>query len=80
MNKKRNILLVEPRYKNKYPPIGLMKLATYHRNLGDNVVFFKGDLKDFVIENIYNEVLAKLKQIENNVVWEKQKINLKKRR
>jgi len=67
MKKKRNILLVEPKYKNKYPPIGLMKLATYHRNLGDNVVFFKGDLKDFVIENIYNEVLEKLKKIENNI-------------
>ncbi|ODS36643.1 hypothetical protein BEH94_11675 [Candidatus Altiarchaeales archaeon WOR_SM1_SCG] len=76
MNKKRNILLVEPRYKNKYPPIGLMKLATYHRNLGDNVVFFKGDLKDFVIENIYNEVLEKLKQIENDMDWEKQRTNI----
>jgi len=56
--------------------MGLMKLATYHRNLGDNVVFFKGDLKDFVIENIYNEVLVKLKQIEKNVVWDKQKTKI----
>ena len=76
MKKKRNILLVEPKYKNKYPPIGLMKLATYHRNLGDNVVFFKGDLKDFVVEPIYNETLTKLKRIENGVVWEKQKIDI----
>jgi hypothetical protein len=34
---KRKILLIEPNYKNKYPPIGLMKIATYHRNLGDDV-------------------------------------------
>lgn len=36
------ILLVEPDYSNKYPPIGLMKLATYHKRKGDNVIFFKG--------------------------------------
>jgi hypothetical protein len=36
------ILLVEPDYRNKYPPIGLMKLATYHRGKGDYVEFYKG--------------------------------------
>lgn len=50
--KKLNILLIEPNYSNKYPPIGLMKIASYHRDKGHNVVFFKGDLKDFVIERI----------------------------
>jgi hypothetical protein len=48
--KKRNVLLLEPNYKNKYPPIGLMKLATYHKMIGDNVVFYKGELKEFIIE------------------------------
>lgn len=36
------ILLVEPNYKNKYPPMGLMKISTYHKERGDEVIFYKG--------------------------------------
>lgn len=36
------ILLIEPDYKNKFPPIGLMKIASYHRGRGDYVEFYKG--------------------------------------
>lgn len=38
------ILLIEPGYKNKYPPLGLMKLAQYHGPQGkrDRVRFVKG--------------------------------------
>lgn len=72
-NNKRNILLIEPGYKNKYPPIGLMKLATYHRNLGDNVVFYKGDLKYFVLNEIYNDLIQSLKKIDNTINWHKSK-------
>lgn len=41
----KNILLIEPAYKNKYPPLGLMKIAQYHgpRGKGDNVTFVKGE-------------------------------------
>ena len=46
---KRKVLLVEPNYKNKYPPMGLMKLATYFRRRGDDVRFYKGDMKAFAL-------------------------------
>lgn len=38
----RNILLVEPDYRSKFPPLGLMRLATYHRGRGDAVTFVRG--------------------------------------
>ena len=38
----KRILLVEPAYKTRYPPLGLMKISTYHKMKGDEVVFVKG--------------------------------------
>lgn len=38
----RRVLLVEPDYRNKYPPLGLMKISTYHKLVGDFVQFVKG--------------------------------------
>lgn len=40
----KRILLLEPGYKNKYPPLGLMKIAQYHgpRGKRDHVTFRKG--------------------------------------
>ena len=37
----RDVLLVEPGYRNKYPPLGLMKIAAYHLDHGDAVYFYK---------------------------------------
>lgn len=65
----RNVLLLEPNYKNKFPPIGLMKLATYFRLRGDNVVFYKGDLKEFLINDIANDCVIKLSQIDSSINW-----------
>ena len=43
----KQILLIEPSYKNKYPPLGLMKIAQYHgpRGKRDSVHFIKGEDK-----------------------------------
>lgn len=73
----RKILLVEPNYSNKYPPIGLMKIARYHRILGDEVRFFKGDMRDFVIEEIYDECLEKLVNIDPQTQWNLKKSEIK---
>jgi hypothetical protein len=41
----KKILLIEPGYKNKYPPLGLTKIAQYHgpRGKRDEVRFIKGE-------------------------------------
>lgn len=51
----RKVLLIEPNYKNKYPPMGLMKIATYYRRCNDDVRFFKGDLKKFAAHLLCEE-------------------------
>ncbi|MGE9810702.1 hypothetical protein ACLIKE_05080 [Ferroplasma acidiphilum] len=37
-----NTLLVEPEYYTRYPPLGLMKLASYHRLYGDKIEYVRG--------------------------------------
>jgi len=39
---KKQILLVEPKYYTQFPPIGLLKLSTYHKKKGNNVRLVKG--------------------------------------
>ena len=67
---RRKVLLIEPNYANKFPPIGLMKISTYYRNLGNwDVVFYKGDLTAFVIERIADKCIAELDLIDNSIDW-----------
>jgi len=70
---KKKVLLLEPNYSNKFPPIGLMKLATYHKQLGYEVIFYKGDLKQFVIEQIANKCVVSLAFLDNSIDWELRK-------
>src|ERR1700687_4382587 len=54
----KNILLIEPGYKNKYPPLGLMKLAAYHGPFGkkDNVRFIKGESDRSVLKTVWDRI------------------------
>ena len=68
--KRYKALLIEPNYSNKFPPIGLMKIATYHKNLGNwDVVFYKGDLKRFIIEQITDKCIAAFNKIDKTIDW-----------
>lgn len=50
------VLLVEPSYKNKYPPLGLMKISSFHKDRGDEITFVKGcinEIKNELWDRIY---------------------------
>lgn len=66
---KRKVLLVEPNYKNKYPPMGLMKLATYYRAVGDDVRFFKGDLRNLAADLICEDLIRHLSIVFPSTTW-----------
>src|SRR4029077_18227680 len=53
----KRILLIEPGYKNKYPPLGLMKIAQYHgpRGKNDSVTFVKGE-DPFVFQSAWDRI------------------------
>ena len=67
--RKRKVLLIEPNYSNKFPPVGLMKMSTYYKMLGDEVWFYKGDLKSFVIERIADKCIEAFNEIDSSVEW-----------
>lgn len=61
---KGKVLLLEPAYRNKYPPMGLMKLSTFYKKLGYEVRFFKGDLRKFGIDLLSDEFLLNYPELE----------------
>lgn len=65
----RKVLLIEPNYKNKYPPMGLMKLATYYREVGDEVRFYKGDMRLLAVELICEDLINYLSMICPGIFW-----------
>ena len=54
----KNILLIEPGYNNKYPPLGLMKIAAYHGPYGkkDKVIFIKGENDKSVLNHAWDRI------------------------
>ena len=52
-----DILLLEPGYANKYPPIGLMKISYFHKYIhGDYVRFAKGRLPEALKDKKWDRV------------------------
>ncbi len=48
------ILLIEPNYTVKFPPLGLLRISSYHKKKGDYVEFVKGIKKiGFIPDKIY---------------------------
>ena len=65
----RKVLLIEPNYKNKYPPMPLMKLASYYREIGDDVRFYKGDLRDLAVDLICQDLIKYLNLSFGYISW-----------
>ena len=42
-----NVLLVEPDYRSKFPPLGLMRISTFHKERGDSVTFTRGNVPQY---------------------------------
>ncbi|WP_148257824.1 hypothetical protein [Leadbettera azotonutricia] len=48
-----------------------MKLAMYHRLQGDDVVFYKGELSQFILMEVVQDTILKLSEIYSIVDWKK---------
>lgn len=65
----REVLLIEPNYRNKYPPMGLMKISAYYKSRGDHVRFYKGDLKQFSASLLCEELVRLLFGVAPDMKW-----------
>lgn len=72
----RKVLLIEPNYKNKYPPMGLMKIATYYKRLNDDVRFYKGDLKQLIVSLLSEDTIKVLNASLSETSWGRYAANI----
>ncbi len=52
----KNVLLVEPAYNNPYPPLGLLKISTWHKR--------KGDIVQLVKDTPHNQLIDEFQEKE----------------
>lgn len=50
--------------------MGLMKISTYYKRKGDIVTFFKGDLKDLVLNDTFDRLKEQLYANNETIKWE----------
>lgn len=53
--------------------MGLMKISTYYKRLGDKVTFFKGNLQDLVLNDTFDMLKVQLYANDSSIFWEKYK-------
>ena len=58
---KKHILLVEPNYYSQYPPIGLLKLSTFHKN--------KGNTTELVTKNKFPKKAPDIVYVTSLFTW-----------
>src|SRR5437588_7464471 len=62
------VLLVEPDYYTRYPPLGLLKISSFHKLQGDDVTLVRG--KQFVSESPDRVYVTSLFTWDWRPVWE----------
>ena len=50
--------------------MGIMKISTYYKRLKDEVTFFKGDLRELVLNDTFDMLKEKLYANDSSIFWE----------
>jgi len=54
------VLLIEPDYRSTFPPLGLLRLSTYHKSRGDKVTFARGCIEQLRRANWHRVYISSL--------------------